>query len=94
MKVEAEKSIRNFVGISRSVFLFLTTVELVRICPCQLYSEDRGDDMYVQCAVEHDVSIILSYDDDLGSLTGKYRTCSGQAIEVLTPYQFWKQYSK
>ena len=88
------RTIARLASVMKAIFRLTSRAEHVKCGPSQLYSEDRGDDMYVQCAVEHDVSIILSYDDHLGSLTGKYRTCSGQAIEVLTPYQFWKQHSK
>ena len=74
--------LRKVLPFQKAWFCLVSRATSVRLGPCGLYSKDRGDDMYMQCAIDHDVPIILSYDDHLGSLSGKHLTCSGQRIEI------------
>lgn len=86
--------LRRMIGFFGSVSRLMTRCERIRTGPCKLYATDRGDDKFIQCAVDADIQVILSYDDHLGSLNEKFKTKNGTSIEVMSPHRFWNKYIK
>lgn len=88
------KALQKLVGLVKSLVRLSARADVLRVGACGLYAVDRADDVFMQCAIDHNIAIIISYDDHLLSLSEKHKTQSGSFIEVLSPLQFWFKHMK